>query len=87
MSKENELTKNEKLDLLKGLISALRDISFGARGEGFGALESIAVSLAGHGLHKPIGEALENIADAINNHSQSLDNFADVISELLLNNQ
>jgi hypothetical protein len=78
--KNNELTKEEKINAIKSIIEVIQDIGFG-RGNGYGALEGISVALAGTGLNNPVGESLNNIASAINDHAKAIDNFSKAIIE------
>ena len=78
----NKFTKEEIYQIFGELISAISSISHGGT-SGPTGLEGLAMSIAGKGLEKNLGNSIEILADAIYNGlgeiASSIDRLADTI--------
>ena len=54
------------------LIEALTRLAYGTA-SGPTGLEALSMAIAGNGLYKPLSEAVDNVADSLQNISDNLD--------------
>ena len=63
------------------LITALTRLAYGTA-SGPTGLEALSMAIAGNGLYKPLSEAVDNVADSLQNISDNLDTLITEVKNL-----
>lgn len=66
---------------IESIVTALTKIAHGGTAGPTG-LEALAMAIAGERLHKPLSEAVDNVADSLQNISDNLDTLITEVKNL-----
>jgi hypothetical protein len=66
---------------IKELSSAIRSLGFGEGLTGPGAIEALAMAIAGEGLKLPLSTAVADVAEQIGRVADALEDIADVLKQ------
>ena len=69
---------------IEKLIEAITRLSFGDAHKPTG-FEALAMAIAGERLHKPLSEAVDNVADSLQSIADNIDRLIDEVKNLKYN--